>query len=89
MLNTVGRRAVGGDQPTPGMQITLPAGPLVEMVEVEHPDAHLIFAVAILGDEVTSLQVVWADSRGRWPWSPGFNNGRGIQPVLGQRAARG
>ena len=89
MLNTVGRRAVGGDQPTPGMQITLPAGPLVEMVEVEHPDAHLIFAVAILGDEVTSLQVVWADSRGRWPWSPGFNNGRGIQPVLGLRAARG
>jgi Domain of unknown function (DUF4262) len=47
----------------------------------------LIFAVAILGDEVTALQVAWADSRGRWPWAATFNDGRGTQPVLGMRAA--
>jgi hypothetical protein len=47
-------------------QFTIPAGPLVEMVAVEHPDAHLIFTFAILG-EVTAMQLVCADRRGRWP----------------------
>ncbi|OBI42897.1 DUF4262 domain-containing protein [Mycobacterium sp. E796] len=89
MLNTLGRRAVKGERPSPGMRIALPAGALVEMVEVDHPDVYLIFAGAIFGDEVTALQVVWVDSRGHWPWSPSFNNGRGIQPVLGARAAPG
>lgn len=87
MLNTAGRRAVGGEPPSAGMQIALPAGPLVEMVEVEHPDLHLIFAGPVLGEEVTALQAVWADSRGRWPWVAEFNNGRATQPVLGARAA--
>src|ERR1700757_378428 len=32
MLNTLGRRATSGQRPIPGMRITLPAGPLVEMV---------------------------------------------------------
>jgi Domain of unknown function (DUF4262) len=85
-LNTLGRRAVGGERPSPGMRIALPAGPLVEMVEVEHPDVYLMFAGAMFGDEVTALQVVWADSRGRWPWAASFDDGRGSQAVLGVRA---
>ena len=60
---------------------------LIEVVEVEHPDAHMNAAIAIYGSEVRGLQLVWADWRGSWPWSPSFNNGRGIQPVLGVRAA--
>jgi hypothetical protein len=40
--------------------------------------------VAIHGSNVRGLQLVWADSRGRWPWSPGFNNGRATQPMLGR-----
>lgn len=87
MLNTLGRRAVGGERPSPGMRIALPAGPLVEMVEVEHPDVYLIFAGAMFGDEVTALQVVWVDARGRWPWTASFDDGRGTQAVLGVRAA--
>jgi hypothetical protein len=87
LLNGAGRRAVGGDPLTPGMQFSIPAGPVVEMVEVEQPDAHLKFAVAMLG-EVTALQLVWADRRGRWPWAPDFEDGHGTQPVLGVRATR-
>jgi hypothetical protein len=73
--------------PTPGERLTLGGPTLVEVVEVEHPDAHMNAATALYGSEVRALQLVWADWRGRWPWSPGFNNGRGIQPVLGARAA--
>jgi hypothetical protein len=70
-----------------GTQFTIPAGPLVEMVEVEHPDAHLIFAFAILR-EVTATQLVWADRRGRWPWAADFDDGHGTQPVFGVRATK-
>ncbi|MEQ0608926.1 DUF4262 domain-containing protein, partial [Mycobacterium tuberculosis] len=70
------------------MQTTLPAGPLVETVQVTHPDAHLYCAIAIFGDKVTALQLVWADRRGRWPWAADFDEGRGTQPVLGMRATR-
>jgi hypothetical protein len=89
MLNTLGKRAVNGERPQPGTRIALPAGPLVEMVEVDHPDVHLTFADVMFGDEVTALQVVWVDSRGRWPWAAGFDDGRGTQPVLGVRRATG
>lgn len=89
LLSTVAQRAVDGDRPAPGMTVDLAAGPFVEMVEVKHPDVHLVFAIAMFGEEVTALQVVWADSRGRWPWSPGFDDGRGTQPVLGVRASSG
>ncbi len=71
--------------PAPGERLIL-RGTLVEVVEVEHPDAHMNAAIAIYGSEVRALQLVWADWRGRWPWAAGFNNGRATQPVLGVRA---
>ncbi|MCW2660934.1 MAG: hypothetical protein JWP83_2086 [Mycobacterium sp.] len=74
------------DVPKPGARLTLPGPTLVEVVEVEHPDAHLNAAIAIYGSEVRGLQLVWSDWRGHWPWSPSFNSGRAIQPVLGVRA---
>lgn len=73
------------DFPDPGVRLTLPGPTLIEVVEVEHPDAHMNAAIGIYGGEVRGLQLVWADWRGRWPWSSGFNNGRGTQPVLGVR----
>jgi hypothetical protein len=85
LLNAVARDAMGGRVITPGEQIALRAGPLVEIVEVDHPDAHLKFAIAFGGPEVRALQLVWADGRGRWPWAPGFCDGRTRQPVLGFR----
>jgi Domain of unknown function (DUF4262) len=74
------------DTPKPGARLTLPGPTLIEAVEVEHPDVHMNAAIAIYGSKVRGLQLVWADWRGRWPWSPSFNNGRGTQPVLGVRA---
>ncbi len=77
-----------GDTFTPGQQITIPAGPVIEIVEVAHPDAHMNFAVAFGGPEIRALQLVWADGRGRWPWSAEFADGRATQPVLGVRAQK-
>jgi Domain of unknown function (DUF4262) len=73
--------------PTPGDRIQLPAGPLIEIVNVDHPDAHMGMAVAYFGAPFPALQLVWADGRGRWPWAGSFSDGRGRQPVLGMRAA--
>jgi Domain of unknown function (DUF4262) len=88
LLNTVARDAVAGKNLTPGQQIKVPAGPLIEIVEMSHPDAHLNFAVAFGGPEIRALQLVWADGRGRWPWSAAFCDGRRKQPVLGARAQK-
>ena len=89
LLNTVARYAVADKNLTPGQQIKVPDGPLIEIVEMSHPDAHLNFAVAFGGPEIRALQLVWADGRGRWPWSAAFCDGRRKQPVLGVRARRG
>jgi hypothetical protein len=88
LLDAGAQIAVRDGPPAPGTQIALPAGPLVEVVEVEHPDAHLYMAVNTFGGEISALQLVWSDGCGRWPWVSGFNDGRGGQPVLGVRAAR-
>ena len=64
LLNRVARDAVCGEMFAPGQQITIPAGPLIEIVKVARPDAHMNFAVAFGGPEVRALQLVWADGRG-------------------------
>ena len=86
LLNAVARDAVAGKDLKPGQQIKVPTGPLIEIVEMSHPDAHLNFAVAFGGPEIRALQLVWADGRGRWPWSAAFCDGRRKQPVLGIRS---
>ena len=85
LLNSMARHTVRGDRLTPGRQISVPSEPLIEIVEVDHPDAHMGWAMAFGGPEVRALQLVWADRRGRWPWAAGFNDGRRRQPVLGVR----
>lgn len=74
------------DVPIPGERRVFSGGTLVEVVEVEHPDAHMNAAIAIYGPDVRALQLVWADWRGHWPWASIFDDGRGTQPVLGPRA---
>jgi hypothetical protein len=88
LLNDVAAAAVGGRVLKPGAHIAVGDGPLVEIVEVEHPDAHLNFAVALGGPDIRALQLVWADDRGRWPWAAGWGHGRRRQPVLGIRARK-
>jgi Domain of unknown function (DUF4262) len=87
VLKGVARIAMRDAPPSPGDRIQLPAGPLIEIVTIDHPDAHMDMAVAFNGIEFSALQLVWADGRGRWPWAAGFSDGRGRQPVLGVRAA--
>ena len=88
LLNRVAQRAVDGDPPSAGMQLTVCAGPLVEIIEVEHPDPHMNFGLVFYGNELRALQLVWSDARGRWPWTRTFNDGRGGQSVLGVREER-
>jgi hypothetical protein len=86
LLNTVAKDMMGGTVLSPGQKIAIRSGPLVEIVEVANPDAHMKWAVAFGGAEVRALQLVWADGRGRWPWAAAFSDGRARQPVLGTRA---
>src|SRR5262249_52869691 len=46
LLNDVAGAAVDGRDLAPGAHIAVGAGPLLEIVEVGHPDAHMNFAVA-------------------------------------------
>jgi Domain of unknown function (DUF4262) len=68
--------------------VSLRGGPVIGIVEVTEPTAHLGIALAIFGPEIRALQLVHADDRGHWPWEVGFRGRRGGQPVLGIRASR-
>lgn len=70
----------------PAMHIDYQSEFLLEVVEVEHPDVHVLFAIRLFGHRVRALQLVWADERGRLPWDSGWGHGRRRQPVLGMRA---
>ncbi|HEY5852718.1 MAG TPA: DUF4262 domain-containing protein [Aldersonia sp.] len=85
-LNHVAGVVMCGTPFAAGTRTTLEDGLLVETVEVEHPDAHMDFAIAIEGPQVTARQLVWADAHGRMPWDRRFDGGRSAQPVLGRRA---
>ena len=87
LLNEVAEHSLHCEPPHPGERVRLDGGPLVEVVQLEHPDAHLFTAVALRGPDITALQLVWADDRGRWPWERGHRGGRGGQPVLGPRCS--
>ena len=66
-------------------QARLLDGPLVEVVEVTTPWAHLAMAVEFYGQRIRGLQLVHADKRERWPWDDAYQGVRGGQPVLGPR----
>ena len=86
VLKSIGHMIVDdGTYLAPAMHIDYEDRFLMEVVEVDHPDVHLKYAVRICGPEVRALQLVWADDRGRWPWEAGWGNGRRRQPVFGVR----
>jgi hypothetical protein len=88
VLNSMAHMIVeDGTVLAPAMHIDYQDEFLLEVVEVEHPDVHLTFAVGLVGPHVRALQLVWADARGRWPWDAGWGSGRRRQPVLGVRSA--
>lgn len=88
LLNDVACHVLHAEAPQPGEVVPLRGGPVIEIVEVAEPTAHLGIAVEIFGANIRALQLVHADDRGHWPWEVGFRGGRGGQPVLGVRASR-
>jgi hypothetical protein len=87
LLDEVAAHSLHCQPPHPGERVQLDDGPLLEVVSLAHPEAHLFTAVALRGPNITALQLVWADDHGRWPWERGHRGGRGGQPVLGPRCA--
>jgi hypothetical protein len=87
LINWSAAHLVRGLGISAGQQFTDPSGRLLEVVDVDHPDAHMTFAVALGGPDITAQQLVWADRNGRWPWDARWSHGRRRQPVLGIRRA--
>jgi hypothetical protein len=88
LLNDVASHVLHAGAPRPGEQIPLIGGPVIEIVELAEPAAHLVNAVELYSPAIRALQLVHADDRGRWPWEAGYRGNRGGQPILGLRAAR-
>jgi hypothetical protein len=87
LLNIVAPYVLETVVPLPGEQVLVEGGPLIEVVGVTEPTAHLVTAVELYGLQLRALQLVYADDRGHWPWDAGFRGHHGGQPVLGVRAA--
>lgn len=87
LLNAVARYVLDTAVPRPGEDVLVEGGPLLEVVRVAEPSAHLFTAVEFYGPGIQALQLAYADDRGHWPWDAGFRGHKGGQPVLGQRSA--
>jgi hypothetical protein len=87
LLNTVAPYVLDDAVPLPGEEVLVEGCPLIEVVRVTEPTAHLVTAVELYGPQIQALQLVYADDRGHWPWDAGFRGHHGGQPVLGVRAA--
>jgi hypothetical protein len=87
LLNAVASYALDTAVPRPGESVQVEGGPLMEVVRVAEPSAHLFTAVEFYGPGIQALQLAWADDRGHWPWDAGFRGHKGGQPVLGLRTA--
>src|SRR5205823_4943281 len=85
VLNGVAAHVMHADAPEPGTQAALADGPLVEVVKVAVPWAHLNAAVGFYGPRIRGLQLVHADDRGHWPWDRWYRGALGGQPILGTR----
>jgi hypothetical protein len=85
VLNTVAQYLLKGGRPVPGERMLIGGELLLDFVQVQHPIAHLKFAVSIYGAELRALQVVWPDDQGHGPWCAEFSNSGVRQPVFGIR----
>ncbi|GGU51270.1 DUF4262 domain-containing protein [Lentzea flava] len=73
--------------PSPGRRFALEGGPLLEVVRVARPWAHLLVSARLFGEGIEALQLVHADESGNWPWDSSYQGVLGGQPVLGVRAS--
>jgi len=86
VLNSLGHQIVeGGTFLQPAMHIDYQGEFMFEVIDVDHPDVHLKYAVELCSPRIRAFQLVWTDARGHWPWERGWSHGRRRQPVLGIR----
>ena len=83
VLNTVAEYLLDGGRPVPGERMLIGGELLLDFVQVQHPIAHLKFAVSFYGPDLRALQLVWPDEHGHRPWCSEFSNGGVRQPVFG------
>lgn len=57
----------GEEEPVTGGRCDLLQGPAIQVVQVARPRL-LRVAWQLYGSRTRALQLLWADSRGRWPW---------------------
>lgn len=88
LLNAVAPYVLETAVPRPGERVLVADSPVMEVVRVAEPPAHLLTAVEFYGSGIAALQLVYVDEEGHWPWDASFRGGQGGQPVLGIRAAR-
>jgi Domain of unknown function (DUF4262) len=86
LLDDVAGHVLHAGDLQPGERVPLVGGPLIEIVRVAEPSAHLFTAVEFYGTGIRAMQLVHADDRGHWPWDMGYRGVRGGQPVLGLRS---
>jgi len=87
LLNAAAEYVLQTAIPRPGETMQAGDAPVMEIVRVTDPAAHLLVATELYGKLTRALQLVHPDDRGHFPWCPGYRGGRGGQPVLGVRAA--
>jgi hypothetical protein len=85
LLNEQAEHMLHAGLPALGEPVELIGGPVIQVVAVAEPTAHLNIAVEMFGPGIRALQVVHADNWGHWPWEPGYRGVRGGQPLLGPR----
>jgi hypothetical protein len=88
LLNDTAHHVLHAGELRPGDEIHVIDGPLIEIVEMSHPELRLMTAVEFYGTGIRAMQLVHADDRGHWPWDVGYRGVRGGQPVLGPRTPR-
>jgi hypothetical protein len=85
LLDDTAEHLVHSCVPSPGQRFSLVGGPLLEVVKVARPWAHLLVSARLYGEGIAALQLVHADAEGRWPWEREYEGVVGGQPVLGVR----
>jgi hypothetical protein len=88
VLNRVAGHVMCSGALRPGDLVPFDDWHAMETLEVDHPDAHLNYAIAIEGPAVTARQLAWADHYGKWPWDRSFRHKPFRQFLLGTRATR-
>lgn len=82
-LNNIGAEVREGKRFPPGYStedLTQPGAPVYF---IEALDTSGLTAVEQVYGAVSAVQMVWPDSSGRLPWTPGYRNPPEAQPLLG------